>query len=297
MLSFTQAYTRTADITGVGVDAVSLVNFKQDINQGLRLFKNAARRYWTRADKTTDIIQGQQSYTLPEDCVRITQVKANYGGYSYPLEEISSEHRWNQLNVIPSVTTGTPQYYFVRGRNEILLWPVPSLTITAGLDVSYEPRLIDMSIDDITTGTMTVANGSTTITASGTPFGQNLIGAYFTVTDGTDGLWYKVAGFTSTSILTLENYYQGVSGAGRSYLVGDVADIPEDYHMALVYYACYNFYLKRKDIDVANSYMSMFNQLLKQYEQVYSNKSTGVVSNSGGGSAFNVWTLPPNAMS
>ena len=301
MLTLTQAYTRTQDITGVGQDATSLINFKMDINQGLRLFKNAARRYWTRVEKTTDIVQSQQSYTLPEDCVRITQVKATYGGFQYPLEEISSEHRWNQLNVIPSVTTGTPQFYFVRGRNEVLLWPVPSMNVTAGLDVSYEPRMADMSVDDITTATtgatVTVGQGTTTVTASSPIFSQSLVGTYFTVTDGTDGLWYKIAGFSSTTVVTLENYYQGVSGSGRSFLVGSVPDIPEDYHMALVYYACYNFYLKRKDVNIANNYWAMFEEHLKEFKMTYSSKSTGVVTNSAGGTPFNIWTLPPTNMS
>jgi hypothetical protein len=88
MLTFTNAISRTTSITGVGTDTNSINEFKADLNQGLRIFKNSARRYWSRVDKSTNLVASQQYYTLPEDCVRITQVKIVSNGFVYPLEEI-----------------------------------------------------------------------------------------------------------------------------------------------------------------------------------------------------------------
>src|SRR5215469_12479015 len=155
MLTFTQSYTRLANIVGISptTDSQDLTNAKYDINQALRLFMNSARRYWTRKEVTTDLVEGQQYYTFPEDMVRITEVRANTGGYNWPLVQVDSEALWNRFNVIPSNTVIVPQFYFVRGRNEIGLYPTPSQDQAAGLIVSYEPRMPDMSVDDTTSTT------------------------------------------------------------------------------------------------------------------------------------------------
>jgi hypothetical protein len=292
MLTFTQATARVLSIVGTS-DTDTTTNAKQDINQGLRLFKNAARRYWTRQEKTASLVASQQYYQLPSDVVRVTQVKVVSNGFTYGLEEVSSEKMWNDLNVIPAVTVNVPTYYFVRGYNEIGLWPVPSTAVASGLVVSYEPRLADMTIDDVT-GTATVSNGSVSVTDSATGFNQSMIGRWFQVTDGTDGNWYKVGGFTSTSVLTLENFYQGLSGSGRNYLIGQVPDIPEDYHLGLVYFAAYNFFLKRKDNNSSTMYFQMFDDLLKRYRNTYGDKTTGLVQNNLNSRRYNIFTQPPN---
>lgn len=293
MLTFTQLTNRASDIVGTS-DTTTVTNIKQDLNQGLRLFKNAARRYWTRQEKTTNLVSSQQYYQLPSDVVRVTEVKVVANGLVFPLEEVSSEYQWNQLNIIPAVTINVPTYYFVRGYNEIGLWPTPSFNQTSGLTVSFEPRLTDMSIEDVT-GTATVTVNSVTVTDSATSFTQSMIGRYLQVTDGTDGNWYKIGSYTSTSVIGLENYYQGITGS-RPYLIGQSPDIPEDYHLGLVYFAAYNFFLKRKDNNTATMYLNMFNDLLTQYRAAYSSKSTGVVQNQMNRMKYSIFSVPPNMM-
>lgn len=294
MLTFTQLTNRTTDIVGT-TDATTVTNVKQDLNQGLRLFKNAARRYWTRQEKTANLVSEQQYYQLPSDVVRVTEVKVVANGLVFPLQPVESEYQWNQLNIIPAVTINVPTYYFVRGYNEIGLWPTPSFDQEAGLTVSYEPRLADMSIDDVT-GTATVTNDAVLITDSATSFTPQMVGRWFQVTDGTDGNWYKIGAYLSTSTLNLENYYQGITGAGRTYLIGQAPDIPEDYHLGLVYFAAYNFFLKRKDNDSATMYKGLFDDLFNAYRAAYSDKSTGVVQNQLNRFKYSIFSVPPNTM-
>lgn len=293
MLTFTQMYTRAADLAGVSVssDTQDLTNIKQDVNQGLRIFKNAVRRYWTRKEVSANLVEGQQFYTFPEDMVRITEVRVNSSGLNFPVNQVDSEAMWNRINIIPAMTINLPMYYFVRGRNEIGLWPIPSTDTTAGLVVSYEPRLKDMSVDDVT-GTVTVTTGSTTVTSSGL-FNPNMVGMYLTVTDGSDGNWYPITTYTNSSTITLENFYQGANGS-VSALIGSVPDIPEDYHLGLVYFAAYNFFLKRKDNNTATMYKALFEDLLTQYKEVYAAKTTGQVQQSIEDYRYSIFTLPPN---
>lgn len=299
MLTYTQAYKRAADIIGVSASTNSqaLTNIQQDINQGLRIFKNASRRYWTRREVTTNLVQGQQYYTFPEDMVRITTVRATTGSLTMPITLIDSEEYWNRLNLIPAMTVGIPTTGFVRGRNELGLYPIPSATTINGLIVSYEPRLKDMSVDDTTTVTVNVTVNSTSVVASSGNFNSKMVGQYLQVTDGSDGNWYPIVGYTDSTHVSLENVYQGPTSTGVACTIGQVPDIPEDYHMALVYYAAYNYFLKRKDQAQSAGYKALYEDLLKQYKSVYAAKTTGLVQQDLEPYAYNLFSLPPMNLS
>lgn len=293
MLTFNQLKDKSYDIVGRPNDSgITQTNIQQDINQGLRLFKNAARRYWTRKQIVANLVVSQQDYQLPADFVRATEVTITANGIVYPLVEVSSEHKWNELNIIPQVTIYIPTRFFVKGSNVISIWPAPSTAMTGTLNVSYEPRVPDFSLADVT-GTATVNNGNVTVTDSVTSFTQSMLNAYFSVTDGSDGNWYQIGAFNSSSSIDLANFYQGISGSGRPYIIGACPDIPEDYHLGLVYYAAYNFYLKRKDANLATNYLGMFQNLLDQYRTTYASKTTGVVQTRQRGASYSVFGLPP----
>jgi len=298
LITYTQLYTRLADIIGISTTTnnIDLTNAKQDVNQGLRLFKNSARRYWTRKEVTANLVAGQQYYTFPQDMVRITEVRANTGGYNWPLVQVDSEALWNRFNVIPSNTVIVPQFFFVRGRNEIGLYPTPSVSTTAGIVISYEPRMTDMTIDDVTTTTVTVSNGSQYVTSPSSAFSPNMAGMMFSVTDGSDGNWYPITAATTTQ-LTLENFYQGTTESLAPCIIGSVPDIPEEYHLGMVYYGAYQFYLKRNELASATLYKGLFEDLLLQFKEVYAAKTTGIVQKPLTDNIFNIFWLPPGTIS
>lgn len=68
------------------------------------------------------------------------------------------------------------------------------------------------------TGTVTVTNGSSTVTGSGTLFSGNVAaGDLFTVVG--DNAWYEVAAVGSDTSLTLAANYAGTTGSGKSYAI------------------------------------------------------------------------------
>lgn len=308
MITYTGLYTRAVDMTGVSAttNLQELSNIQMDVNQGLRIFKNASRRYWTRAEKSASLTANQQYYMLPADLVRVTEVKVVSNGLTFPLTQIDSEAIWNKQNIIPSMTINLPLYYFIRGNGEIGLWPVPSQTTSNALVVSYEPRLQDMSVDDVTSTvssasptvvTATVGAGTTTVTFSSGIISASMVGRWFTVNDGTDGNWYQIGTFNSSTSLELVGDYQGISGGSHTFVIGQAPDIPEDYHLGLVYYATYQYYLKRSDNESAMLYKSLFEDLLTQYREVYAAKTTGQVQNDMGNIGYNILTIPPTNLS
>lgn len=301
MLTFQNLYQRTMDMTGIQTsDTQDISVFKQDVNQGLRLFKNAARRYWTRVEKSTNIVASQQYYQLPPDCVRVTAVRVLSSGLNYPVQQIDSEELWNAYNIIPATTINLPQFYFIRGNNEIGLYPIPSTSYTNGLSVSYEPRLVDMTYDDVTNvtsgATATATNGSTTVTFSGNVITPNMVGRWIQITDGTDGNWYQIVTYNSTTSFEINNNYAGVSGGGKTFTIGQCPDIPEDYHLGLSYYAAYNFYLKRKDQAQATLYKGLFEDLLAQYKENYAAKTTGMTQKALPDGPISLFWFPPTGL-
>jgi hypothetical protein len=296
MITYTQLYKEVADNCGFSptTASFSLTNAQRHINLALKKFKNASRRYWTRKEVTTNLVASQQAYTFPEDMVRITTVKVTSGGLTLPVTMIDSEELWNRLNLIPAMTVGIPTQGFIRGRNELLLYPIPSANVTNGLIVSYESRTKDMSIDDLTSATLNVTNGSVAIVASsGTPFNAKQVGMWLSITDGSDGNWYQITGYTDTTHITIENYYQGPTTTGVASIIASVPDIPEDYHQALVDYACYRYFMKRKDKDTAASYKSLYDDALKDYKKNYAAKTTGVTQDDLTPYSYNMFGLPP----
>lgn len=294
MYTYTNLINRTADLCGISptADTQDIANIKLDLNQGLMLFKNAARVYWTRKQASAQLVLNQQYYQLPPDAVRVTQVYVNANGLNYPVKQINSEYLWNKINIIPAITINVPTYFFIRGRNEIGLWPIPSYTATSALNVSYEPQLY-LSQSDLTTGTCNVTNGSTTATFNSNVITADMVGRWFNVSGRYNESWYQISIFDSTNQIELGNNYGGTSGSNLNFTIADAPDIPEDYHLGLVYYAAYNFYMKRKDARVSNMYWDYFNQLLTQYKENYASKTTGMVQSQTDSYRYSIFMIPP----
>jgi len=280
MITFTQMKQQAADLCGLYVDSPEMTKITRDINTGVKLFQNAARRYWTRREKKTNTVAGQQFYQFPSDMLRISYVKARRGDKYYPLKHIRSEDEWNKMNVVPFFRANAPMYYFIKGADEIGIYPTPKDNVTDGLIVSYEPRMVDMAIEDVI-GKADVTNNSVDVVAgAATTFAEKMLNdCWFTVTDGSDGNWYKIVTYTDATHIKLDNNYQGISKTGADILIGQTPAFPEEYHEAPIYYACRNFYLMRKDLESSSMYKQMFDDMFNKYKEVYGNKTTGGVIN------------------
>lgn len=73
------------------------------------------------------------------------------------------------------------------------------------------------TIDDYTTGTVTVTNGSRTVTGSGTTFTASMVGRKFRV--GSENAFYYIESFTSTTVVTLRDIYQGTTQSAGTYTI------------------------------------------------------------------------------
>src|SRR5690606_28585637 len=161
MLTFQDQYTMAQQITGDN-SAAALITFKRDINEGGAMFLNRLGRKFNKEYKTADIEEDQQYYQMSSDSLRVSDIKVLHGTFYYVPQLVTSEEEWNRLNAI-TVTGNYPTHYFIRGFNEIGLYPIPSSDVADGLVASFEPQHIELTQADFTTGTVTVTNGSVTL--------------------------------------------------------------------------------------------------------------------------------------
>lgn len=267
MLTFTDQQTMYQQITGDTTNA-GLVMAKRDINEGATVFVNRLGRKFNHEYKTANLVADQQYYQFSADILRLTEVRCLHGTFYYTPELVTDENEWNRLNSI-TVTGNYPTHQFIRGFNEVGLYPVPSTSVTSGLVASFEPQHVELTEDDYISGSVTVSNGSITVTHSSTGFTPQMVGRWLQVTDGTDGRWYRIASYTSTSIVSLENYYEGISGAGRAFRIGEVMKIPQGYQDAPVYYAVDRFYLTQNDQQTAAQFSARFDMKVKSAKETY----------------------------
>lgn len=243
------------------------------INQGLHKFNAILRREWRRTEKTFSTVADQQYYQMPEDCIRIKSVTITIGGIAYPLEVIEDEHTWRLLNET-TTSSDVPEYFYIKGRDQFGIFPIPSTSTANAGTLNYEPKMRDMSQAEYATGTVSTTAGDATVTGVGTTFTSAMVGRVFKIDDPDgDGQWYKIDTFTSTTSIELENYYP-VTTSSKSYVISEYPDIPEEFHEALVDYALYRLYMRRKDRSEARFHKSNFDEALAMCREDYSSTTS-----------------------
>jgi hypothetical protein len=253
--------------------AANLILFKRDINEGGAMFLNRLGRKFNKEYLTANIVLNQQYYQMSSSTLRVSEIKVLNGTNYYTPNLITSEEEWNDLNAI-TVSGAIPTDYYIRGFNEIGLFPVPSANVTNGLVVSHEPQHVDLTQDDYTTGTLTVSNGAVAITHSATGFTPQMVGRWLQVTDGTDGKWYKIGAYVSTSVLNLENYYEGISGSGRTFRIGEIMKIPNAYQDAPVFFALERWFMTQNDQRTAPIFGQRFDARVKSAKETYARSTS-----------------------
>lgn len=274
--------------------ATTVRKAQRDLNIAANRILAAMGRETTHKVVHANIVADQVWYQLPENCIRVAEAWIEDNGNKYPLIPIESERKWNYMtsNAVTAVTT--EQAYHVRGNDLIGLYPTPGRAITGGLVISFEPRQVAMQNTDYTTGTVAVTNGSPTITGTGTVFTERMIGRAFRLDN--DGQWYKIADYVSSTQLTLDNNYAGISDSG-AFTIGEVPDIPAEYHDSLADYALFRAWQRRKDRQNAGDFKALWDEAIILIKEAYAGStSSAVVSARPSTPVHDIFTNTPSAV-
>lgn len=279
----------------------TLVQLKADMNEGLSMFLTRFGRYFTRKQQFTDLIANQQIYQTPVDCEKIlgmtTLVTSNF---QPPVKEIRDEFQWRNITAV-TTATNYPCYYFPIGNDEVSLWPVPSQNVTNGLRLYYQPVTSQLSYEDQTSATtslnatVTVTNGSPTVTASSGVFNADMATLSFQVTDVLDQTYYEIVSATSTT-LTLKSAYTGTSGAGHAFRISQLSILPKQYQSVPVDYALWVYFEAAGNTARASWHKGQYDAAILAAVEEYSSSVVGnIITDDDMNAAYNPWFIPPPA--
>lgn len=292
-ISFQDAYTKFQTISGSN-NATDLVQGKQDINIGYSRFNAAIARYFTRKQAFTDLVAGQQYYQTTIDAIRVSNVTITLASSTlqFPLAQIRDEQEWRYKNIYPYSSTYI-EYYFVYGNDQIGLFPIPSTSVTNGLRYVYQPQDVFLTKDDYTTGSATIANGSVTVTGTGTSWTQAQMGnMQFQITDGSDGNWYEILSVDNSTTLTLKTPYVGPSVSATTYRLGQLFIFPLEYSDVPVDYALYRFWESRNNTSRAKYHKDNYQEAVTDAIEKYASSSiSNVITDDD--PTMNLWFAPP----
>ena len=236
----------------------TVANFiKEQLNKRYHLIQSKLSN-WIIQDlpQTASTVASQQRYHYPPNIYPpIESATLEIGDVDYPLTIVHSQREWDKLNQIDFSGTTIPQFIFPM-RDHFELWPIPT---AANNTITLLSNILDrdMTIEDVTTGTVTVTANDATITHSGTSFTAAMVGRWFQ-TDN-DGLWYRIASFTDTSNMELESVFEGSSAAAQAFTIGEIPEIPPELHEILPHGVASDFYAgPRKDFTAAQAHNNYF---------------------------------------
>lgn len=276
----------------------TLTQLQQDMNTGYAMFNAKLARYWSRKQQFTDITAGQGIYQTPIDCVRIIGMTVAVSNtWTQPVKEIRSEFEWRQITAYP-YSSNWPAYYFMIGNDELAVWPTPSQDVENGLRFYYEPQTPDLSVADIISSTLipvqtiTVTNGNTLVTSTGSTFTNQLVGLNIQFTGVTDLSWYEIVAAPTASTLTLKSAFVGNSGSTISFRIGQLPIIPPEYHSNLTDYALWLFFSGKGNESRALQHKNLYDAAIEDAIAAYSSSTEGNVI-SDDGSYLNSWFVTP----
>lgn len=283
-----------------------LTQAKEDMNLGYHMFNAKLSRYYSRKQQFANLVSNQGIYQTPVDSVRVLVVTVLVTStYEIPLKEIRSEQEWRYITSYKTLASNWPEFYMVLGNDEISIWPLPSQNVTNGIRYVYQPQDHDLSFSDVTNSdvgtTVSVTNGSTTVTASGSSFTTDYAGLYFRPEGQVDLTWYEIVSATTTT-LTLKSPYAGTDGSGKSWRVGQLSIIPPEYDDAPIHFALGNYWEAEGNSARASTHLGtpskpgIFYQMIDDCLAEYA--STNESRTITGGSyedGWNAWLIPPPA--
>lgn len=253
-----------------------------NISLGAQLINDSLRYLTTKYffnERTYSVpggtVASQQAYKLPYNIKTILNCYVSVGNIRYQPKEVPTRAFWDSLNFV-SYSSDIPQYYFIYNK-QLYLFPTPSSS-SNGITINFKARITDLSQADYTTGTVTMTNASTTVTGSGTTFTPAMVGRWIQATaPNGDNNWYEIGGYTSATVISLVNQYEGNTAASLAYTIGEVPWLPEDYQDLPLYRACEIYYTSRVPNETqATLFKNLYDIGFAQLDAEFGSKSYSV---------------------
>lgn len=285
-----RSYTAGRNQYGVWIKNTSTAGLSDGDNVANNLYRHiCAMKDWPFLEKqrTVTTTASTQFTTLPYDCDQVREISVIPVSQTirYTPQLSPSKQHWDELNLVP-FTSDIPQWYFIY-QGQVGLWPTPASTGNT-IYVNQKTRVIDLSIADYTTGSISaVTSGSTTVTGSGTAWTSQMVGryiqiAYSNTANTGDGIWYEISAVSSATSLTLTRAYGSttITAGSASYTIGQMPLLPEAFHDTPWKGAASQYWKKEMD-ERGASFQTDYDRDLSDLIRTYSSATTSMVIDSG----------------
>lgn len=266
MLTKGSALSTLQTITGVpSTDTSTSATLLQLWNDSRRTVAslNGGKWPWLEIEESVNTVADQEYVEIPNHIRRVVAVRQQNGSGTsavvYLPQLIFDPTKWDYIIASKLGTNEVP--YFVYQRDQRLyVQPIPS-GVNA-IKMRGRIKIRDVNIDDYSTGNIvSIANGATTVTGSGTTWATSMAGRWIRITESDtankgDGYWYEIASVTSATVLELKKPYQGtsISAGSAAYLLGQITYEPEAYQMAPVYRAVAQYWDLKENMVLSERY-------------------------------------------
>lgn len=260
LLQRTQDYCIDDSVSSTTNLTATSVFLTREINETVKDLFFLMKKYNLQPlPKTTTTVANQIFYHNPPGLTKAETVTCTSGNLVVPLKIVHSQEEWDKLHIFTLAST-FPQYIFPR-RDDFGIWPTPSVSgATITIAGNYIP--VNIGASDVSTGTVTIANNSQTVTCSTAAFTASMVGMYFCLTDSTgvpNGNWYPISGYTSTTVITLESYFEESTVSGATYVIGESPNVPEELHEFIPYRAAAVYHqVRRRDNELGQQLLNYY---------------------------------------
>lgn len=273
MKSFQTLYTLYTSITN-NTSSTNTTLGKQLINDTHRLALRSMEQYLLEKSATATTTASTQFYNLPNDYDKLIDVTITVGSYIYRPRQVVNRKDWDSINQT-TYTSDIPQVFYIYN-GQVGFYPTPASSSNT-ITFLYQKKVKDMTADDYTTGTVTtLANGGTALTASGTTFTAAMTNRYIRITS--DGFWYPISAFLTTTTLTLGRAFQGtaIAAGSEAFTIGELPTLPETYQDMLVWKPCATYFKQQNDLVRAREFDAMYQVEFDRMRADYASKSDDV---------------------
>ena len=274
MISFGQAQQRFQRLSQDN-SAAALDFFKDSYNVGQRTLEVEIGSFYTEETYTDTTVASQAEYKTPDQFVRLKKAYVTVGTKRYVLIEVHDEDEWQALQMSSTTQTSNISRFVYIRRDIFEIYPKPA---DAGNTITliYEASSKELSFDDYNEGLVTtLANGGVAVTLSGSTLTAAMAGRYFKV--NSYPVYYKIASFGTTTTMTLDKKYTGISisGGSESYVIGEMPRTPESTHQIPIWHGLMDYYQGfKQNKDKAIYYKTLFESDLKRAKVTHKRRYT-----------------------
>lgn len=255
-----EQHFRNIGKSGEFTNTTLLADFNYALGVRYQMVMGTLSNYLNQDTQVASTVAAQQYYYYPVATVGVDSATIIIGSVQFTLTPIYSQQSWNMLNALQIQPTAIPQFIFPR-RDDFGIWPIPQAVYTISFNRYARDR--NMLVDDYVTGTVSLTNGSVTVTGTDTVFTEAMIGRWFTVTDTAQrgqGYWYRIADYNSATSIELETFWNGpTTSSAVTYRIGESPEMPEEGHAILASGTTADYYAGlRNDSKTATWFNNVF---------------------------------------